>query len=131
MSTLTTEAAYGNPAATQLSLTRLLWLAFVPAAVILSPATARSDEPGRVLAPEDAGDRVWRSPFFKDTTLDLHPRTYYFVRDNFDGSRIRPGPAAAGSPTIRVCWAISSTSVQRSTPRSRLWLRTMKAARCC
>jgi outer membrane porin, OprD family len=75
-----------NPAAAHLSLTRLLWLAFVPAAVILSPATALSDEPDRVLAPEDAGDRVWRSPFFKDTTLDLHPRTYYYVRDKFDGS---------------------------------------------
>jgi outer membrane porin, OprD family len=76
-----------NPDATQLSPTRLLWLALVPIALILSPATARSDEPGRTLAPEDARDQVWRSPFFKDTTLDLHPRTYYFVRDNFDGSK--------------------------------------------
>jgi hypothetical protein len=76
-----------NPDAMHLSLTRLLWLALVPAALILSSATARSDEPGRTLAPENARDEVWRSPFFKDTTLDLHPRTYYFVRDNFDGSK--------------------------------------------
>ncbi len=76
-----------NPDATHLSLTRLLWLALVPTALILSPTTARSDEPGRTLAPENARDEVWRSPFFKDTTLDLHPRTYYFVRDNFDGSK--------------------------------------------
>ena len=80
-----------NPETTHLSPTRLLWLALVPAALVLSPATVRSDEPGRVLAPEDARDQVWRSPFFKDTTLDLHPRTYYFVRDNFDGSCAKSG----------------------------------------
>src|SRR5262245_55650062 len=75
-----------NPRATHLSLARLLWPLFVPIAFLLSPATARSDEPGRIVVQEEP-DRFANRPFFKDTTLELHPRTYYYVRDNFDGSK--------------------------------------------
>ncbi len=34
-------------------------------------------------------DRIVSAPFFRDTTLDLHLRSYYLGRDNFDDSRDR------------------------------------------
>ena len=34
-------------------------------------------------------DRVMNLPFIRDTTLELHPRSYYFYRDNLDASRVQ------------------------------------------
>jgi outer membrane porin, OprD family len=65
----------------------LLLLATAPAALIFAAGNARSEEPGYLFGSEDAArDRFWSSPFIRDTTLELHPRTYYYVRDKFNGS---------------------------------------------
>jgi hypothetical protein len=64
------------------ALTGVLLLGFGASAVVFGATAAVSDEPGIVVQEDSWRDR----PFFKDTTLDLHPRTYYYVRDKLDGS---------------------------------------------
>jgi hypothetical protein len=69
-------------------ITILLVRALVPTALVLGAGDALSDQPGRIVVREQTErDRFATMPFFRDTTLELHPRTYYFVRDNFDGSK--------------------------------------------
>ena len=49
---------------------------------------ALGDEPARGTPKEGVErDRFSDRPFIRDTTLEWHPRTYYFDRENFDGSR--------------------------------------------
>ena len=74
-----------DPGSTSPSVVLLLWLMFLPTALVLGPAPARSDEPGRIVVQEEP-DRFANRPFFRDTTLELHPRTYYYDRDKLDGS---------------------------------------------
>jgi len=69
-------------------LRRLPVLPVAAAALISGAGVTLGEEPAGILVADDARrESVWSSPFFRDTTLDLHPRTYYFVRDNFDGSK--------------------------------------------
>jgi hypothetical protein len=74
-----------DPGSMRPSVTSLLWAMFLATALVLVPAAARSDEPGRIVVQEDA-DRFANRPFFRDTTLELHPRTYYYDRDNLNGT---------------------------------------------
>jgi hypothetical protein len=63
-------------------------LLLLATALVLGTSDAVADEPrGIVVQEEPRRDRLANSPFLSDTTLELHPRTYYFVRDNFDGSK--------------------------------------------
>src|SRR5262245_9344568 len=77
-----------KPGATHLLAGRSFWLALLATALVFDVGRAWSDEPGRIVVRGDEDrDLFANSPFFRDTTLELHPRTYYFVRDNFDGSK--------------------------------------------
>jgi outer membrane porin, OprD family len=63
-------------------------LLLLATALVLGASDTVADEPGRIVVQEEPWrDRFANSPFLRDTTLELHPRTYYFVRDNFDGSK--------------------------------------------
>jgi outer membrane OprD family porin len=76
-----------RPGAMHLILVRFLWLLLLPTALALDVTKAWSDEPGRIVVPADnTRDRFASEPFFRDTTLELHPRTYYYDRDKLDGS---------------------------------------------
>src|SRR5262245_2530106 len=62
-------------------------LALAPMTLLLGAAAAVADEPAGIIVQEEPWrDRLAAAPFFRDTTLDLHPRTYYYVRDKLDGS---------------------------------------------
>jgi len=74
-----------NPGSTRLSVVLLLWVMCLPTALVLGTAAALSDEPGRIVVQEEP-DRFANRPFFRDTTLELHPRTYYYDRDKLDGT---------------------------------------------
>ncbi|MFZ0854264.1 MAG: hypothetical protein WAO08_34320, partial [Hyphomicrobiaceae bacterium] len=63
-------------------------LVLLATALVLGTSDAVADEPGRTVVQEEPRrDRFANSPFLRDTTLEWHPRTYYFDRENFDGSR--------------------------------------------
>jgi outer membrane porin, OprD family len=56
-------------------------------ALLLDAGAAVGDEPAGIIVQEEPWrDRLANAPFFRDTTLELHPRTYYYVRDKLDGS---------------------------------------------
>ena len=74
-----------DPGSTRLSVVLLLWVMCLPTALVLGTAAALSDEPGRIVVQEEP-DRFANRPFFRDTTLELHPRTYYYDRDKLDGT---------------------------------------------
>jgi hypothetical protein len=62
-------------------------LALALMTLLLGAAAAVADEPAGIIVQEEPWrDRLAAAPFFRDTTLDLHPRTYYYVRDKLDGS---------------------------------------------
>src|SRR5499426_470158 len=62
-------------------------LALAPMTLLLGAAAAVADEPAGIIVQEEPWrDRLAAAPFFRDTTLDLHPRTYYYVRDKLNGS---------------------------------------------
>src|SRR5690242_2219995 len=64
------------------ALTGAFFLGFGASALVFGATAAVSDEPGIVVQENSWRDR----PFFKDTTLELHPRTYYYDRDQLNGS---------------------------------------------
>ena len=74
-----------DPGSMRLSVVLLLWVMCLPTALVLGTAAALSDEPGRIVVQEEP-DRFANRPFFRDTTLELHPRTYYYDRDKLDGT---------------------------------------------
>src|SRR5215470_10422677 len=76
-----------KPGATPQHITLCFCLALLPTALGLGVSNAWGDEPGRIVVTgDDARDRLANSPFFRDTTLDLHPRTYYYDRDKLNGT---------------------------------------------
>src|SRR5262252_6340552 len=61
-------------------------LALAAMALLLGAGAAAAEEPAGIIVQEDPWRDRLAAPFFRDTTLELHPRTYYYVRDKLNGS---------------------------------------------
>jgi hypothetical protein len=67
--------------APQIAITSLLLLATTPAVLLFGAEKALSDEPRRIVVQEEP-DRFANRPFFRDTTLELHPLPITMIGTN-------------------------------------------------